>query len=332
MTLRQTTWGLTSAGLLLIGAARAGAQAPAPGPAAGDPNIRKTSLTATADRPAAVVNGEAIPAGEVKRLLDARPYPVTLPEEQKKALRQAALDMLVDDLLMRQYLRKHVPQLDPAEITKEMQSIQESLKKQNKTIEQVLRESGQSEAQLRADVQSRMQWRNYLQRQMPEAQLKKYYDDNKLFFDKVFVRASHILIKVPASAPADQKALAAQKVKALRNEIAAGRMKFDAAAKQYSDCPSKDKGGDIGPFPYKFVVVEPFARAAFALKKGEMSDVVATDFGVHLILVTDRTAGEPSTFEGVREAVREVWAQDIDLYQRILAEQRKNSKIEVSAQ
>ena len=49
----------------------------------------------------------------------------------------------------------------------------------------------------------------------------------------------------------------------IRQEIVAGKLDFGEAAKKYSDCPSKDKGGDIGPFPYKFVVVEPFARAAW---------------------------------------------------------------------
>src|SRR5262249_3731936 len=85
---------------------------------------------------------------------------------------------------------------------------------------------------------------------------------------------------------------------------------------------------DIGSFPYKFVVVEPFSRAAFAMKKGEISDVVTTDFGVHIIKVTDRTQGETTTYATAKDSVREIMAQDLDLYQTILAQQRKAAKSE----
>ena len=60
---------------------------------------------------------------------------------------------------------------------------------------------------------------------------------------------------------------------------------FAAYAKEYSVCPSKKDGGDLSFFPRAGAMVEPFAKAAFALKPFEMTDVVATEFGYHLILV-----------------------------------------------
>jgi parvulin-like peptidyl-prolyl isomerase len=328
MTVRQAIWGkLASLALVAAGAHAAHAQAPRL-----DSNVTPTSVSGASAKPAATVNGEPIDVAEVKRLLDARPYPNSLTEEQKKALRQAAIDMLVDDLLMRQYLRKVVPQVDPTAYAKEVTDLQEALKKQNKTVAQLVRESGQTEDQLRTDIISRLQWRALLQKQCPDDAAHKYYTDNKIFFDKVIVRASHILIKVSSNAKPGEREQAQQKLLTLRQEIMAGKLDFAAAAKQYSECPSRDKGGDIGPFPYKFVVVEPFARAAFALKPGEVSNVVNTEFGVHLIKVTERSAGEASSFETTREMIREIWAQEAELYQRILAEQRKGSKIEVYLQ
>src|SRR4051794_8033443 len=102
MSPRQAIWRtLASAAALAAGAALATAQPPVR-----DPNVKPATATTSAEKPAAVVNGEPIAMAEVKRLLDARPYPVALPEEQKKALRTAAVEMLIDDLLMRQYLRK----------------------------------------------------------------------------------------------------------------------------------------------------------------------------------------------------------------------------------
>jgi len=282
------------------------------------------------EKPAALVNGETIAQAELKAVLDARPSPVPLSAEQQKQLKQAALDMLIDDMLMRQFLRKNSQAPTAAEITKEIDLVKTALKKQNKTLEEFLRDSRQNEEQLRQDVAARLQWKAYLGTRFTEAQLKTYYETNKVFFDKVFVKASHILVKVSVNASPAEKQAARNKLETLRQEITAGKIKFADAARKYSDCPTKDKGGDIGQFPFKFAVVEPFAKAAFALKKGEMSDIVASDFGMHLILVTDRTAGEASDFHALRETVREVMAQEMELYQRVIADQRKAAKIEIN--
>lgn len=290
--------------------------------------VRAQAPVGTAEKPAALVNGEPISMAEVKAVLDQRPSPVPLTAAQQRELRQAALDMLVDDLLMRQFLRKHGGKVDPSMVTKELTELQDVLKKDNKTLAQFLHEGKMTEQQLRQDVVARIQWKQFLAAQFPDATIKKYYDDYKIVFDKVLVRASHILVKVPADATPAQKSAARARLETLRNEILAGKIDFAAAASKYSECPSKDKGGDIGQFPYKFVVVEPFARAAFALKVGEVSDIVTSEFGYHILRVTDRTKGEPSVFENMRDAIREVMAQDQDLYQRILGEQRKGSKIE----
>lgn len=288
--------------------------------------------TATREKPAAHVNGEPIAMADVRALLEARPSPVPLTAAQQRELRQSAVDMLIDDLLMRQFLRKNTLPAQPAEMQKEIDELKDALKKKTMTLEQFLRESKQTEEQFRQDVNARVQWKHYLGSRFPEPEVKSYYEANKVLFDKVFVRASHILVKVGPTAPEAEKKNARAKLETIRQEILAGKLDFGEAAKKYSDCPSKDKGGDIGPFPYKFVVVEPFAKAAFAMKKGDVSDIVVTDFGLHIIKVTDRTQGESTTFESVKDAVREVIAQEMDLYQHILADQRKAAKIEVDLQ
>jgi parvulin-like peptidyl-prolyl isomerase len=270
---------------------------------------------------------------DVKALLESRPYPNSLKAEDIKAIRREAITTLVDDMLVRQYLAKHAPKVAQADVNKEIQNLEELLKKQNKTIKEVLKETGQTMEQMQRDVVSRLQWRSYLQACMSEQQAKKYYEDNKPFFDRIIVTASHILLKLPANATPEQKKALANRAEVIRQEIMTGKMTFEAAAKQYSECPSKEKGGNIGPFQYKFDVVDNIARAAFSLKVNEMSGVVATDYGYHIIKVTDRTVPKQlSTYESVREAIREIWSQDVELYQRIIADQRKNSKIEVFLQ
>lgn len=88
------------------------------------------------------------------------------------------------------------------------------------------------------------------------------------------IRASHILVKTEAEA-----------VK-LREKIEGGKSFADAAA-MYSECPSGASGGDLGFFG-RGVMVKPFEDAAFGLEKGVVSQPVETQFGWHLIVVTDK--------------------------------------------
>lgn len=88
------------------------------------------------------------------------------------------------------------------------------------------------------------------------------------------IKASHILVKTKEEADK------------IREEIIAGKP-FEEAAREYSLCPSSRDGGDLGFFGRNMMVVE-FDHAAFELKVGELSQPVNTDFGWHLILVTDK--------------------------------------------
>ncbi len=111
---------------------------------------------ATQEKPAAYVNGEAISMTEIQAMLEARPSPVPLTAAQQREFRQSALDMLIDDVLMRQFLRKNALPPQPAEIQKEIDELNEVLKKKTMTLDQFLRESKQTEAQFRQDVAARV--------------------------------------------------------------------------------------------------------------------------------------------------------------------------------
>lgn len=281
-------------------------------------------------KPAAVVNGEPIALAEVEAVIKAfGPSPVELTQEKRRQMRLQAVGMLVDDLLLKQYLRQHVPAASPEEVNKKLVELEQGLKKQGKSLADFYRETGQTEAQLRADVATQVQWLAFVQPRLNESDLRRYYDGYKEFFDNVTVRASHIVLRVPAEAsPADRQA-AQLKLQNLRKEIAAG-LDFAEAARKHSQCPSAPAGGDLGYFPRKWMVEENFARAAFALKIGDISDVVQTDFGYHLIKTTDRKPGEPSSYEKIKDEVREVYLED--LRQSMLTQLRKAAKIEVNVQ
>ena len=89
------------------------------------------------------------------------------------------------------------------------------------------------------------------------------------------VAAKHILVSTE------------EKANDLANKIQNGETTFEDAAKEFSNCPSKSNGGDLGFFG-KNMMVKEFEEAAFALKVGEISKPVITQFGWHLIKVYDR--------------------------------------------
>jgi parvulin-like peptidyl-prolyl isomerase len=315
--------GLAGLAALAVLAGRLSAQTPAqpparegiPAPKAGD------------NKPAAVVNGETIPMADVVSFLGQQPPPPTpLTEAQKRQQETLAVDFLVEQALMRQFLDKNVPAPAPAAVSKELADLNEALKKDKMTLEGFLKETGQTEAQLRADISLQLRWKTYVLPKLTEPSVKAYYDANKPFFDKVIVGANHILIRLaPNASPAERQA-AQIKLAEIRKEIQAGKLKFPDAAAKYSDCPSKANGGDIGKFPYKFAVLEPFAKAAFAMKVGEISDIVATDFGLHLIQVTSRDNGQPSDYAKIKDQVKEICARE--MYQEVVAAQRRTARVE----
>src|SRR5262249_26879423 len=144
-------------------------------------------------------------------------------------------------------------------------------------------DTGQTEAQVREGIMHQRQWAHLCQSRISDTELRRYYDENKEFFDRVQVRASHIVLRVPPNSTEAQRQALRDDLLALRQDILAGKIDFTEAAKKHSQCPSAPQGGDIGFFSRKGMLHEAFAKAAFALKPGEISDVVQTDYGLHLI-------------------------------------------------
>jgi peptidyl-prolyl cis-trans isomerase C len=282
-----------------------------------------------ATKPVALVDGTAITLAEVEAVLkQTGPSATPLTEVQKRQMQMEAVTMLVDDLLMQQFLHKHGPKVDPAEVNRRLAELEDQLKKQNKTLADFFKETGQNETQLRTNILTMLQWSEYVKQHLSEGDLKRYYEDSKDFFDRVGVRASHIVIRVSPNAPDAERQAVRAKLASLRQDITTGKIDFAEAAKKYSQCTSAPTGGDIGYFPRKLAVDEAFARAAFALKVGEVSDVVQTEYGLHLIKVTDRKAGQPSDYAKIKDEVRELYVEEMRM--ALLNQERKTAHVEIN--
>jgi peptidyl-prolyl cis-trans isomerase D len=137
-----------------------------------------------------------------------------------------------------------------------------------------------------------------------DADVQKYYQANlKQYQTEGQVRASHILIAVPKDASAEDRAKAKMHAAEVLKEVKAHPDQFAAIAKRESQDPgSADKGGDLGFFDHS-MMVKPFADAAFALQKGQISDLVQSDFGYHIIEVTDTKPAVTRPLADVRDAI-----------------------------
>ncbi|MBJ6799183.1 peptidylprolyl isomerase [Geomonas propionica] len=163
-----------------------------------------------------------------------------------------------------------------------------------------------------------------------DAESKKFYEENKDQYFKVpeAVRASHILVSVDEKATPEERKRAKEKAEALLKRVKAGE-DFAAVAKAESSCPSASQGGDLGAFG-RGEMVPAFEKAAFSMKTGDVSGVVESEFGYHIIKVTDRQEAGAEKFENVKDKIADfLKRQKVQQEVTTLVEQlKKTAKIE----
>ena len=136
-----------------------------------------------------------------------------------------------------------------------------------------------------------------------EDEIQEYYNDHlSEFVEPKTVEARHILIEVDEDAGSDKAAEAKKRIEDILQKARAGQ-DFAELAKQYSEGPSKDKGGYLGTFKRE-AMVKPFADKAFSMKSGEISDPVRTRFGWHLIKVEKVNEAATTPLTGAKEDIR----------------------------
>ena len=123
--------------------------------------------------------------------------------------------------------------------------------------------------------------------------VKKFYEEHKEeFVTGESVEASHILVD------------SEEKANEILADIQAEKITFEDAAKQYSSCPSSQRGGALGEFTHGQMVPE-FDQAAFAMNEGEVSGPVKTQFGYHLIKVTAKKEAAEMPFEQIKAQLKQ---------------------------
>ena len=285
--------------------------------------------------PVAQVNGVPIDAIELRRARKVMLRGQTVPAEQQAAVDKQALEQLLSAELLYQAAAK-------VEV-KDLEKLVDEKLAQGKTRFANEQEFAKAIKDLEMDEKD---LRNYTRRDLliskfvesaivskikvTEEETRKFYDQNPDKFTRSeSLKASHILIAAETAASADDKKKAREKAEKLRKELTAGA-DFAALAKGNSSCPSSQQGGDLGFFG-KGQMVPSFEKAAFALKPGEISDVVETQFGYHIIKLMEKKPAEVVAFKEAQAKIEEyLKGQKVNAaVGEYVAEARKTAKIEI---
>jgi peptidyl-prolyl cis-trans isomerase C len=220
------------------------------------------------------------------------------------------LDQMIGFRLLIQETKSRKMVVPDGELDKRVEQIRSRFPTEE-AFKQALQEQNVTVEDLRTDALNDLLVGNMLQAEVapkvsvtPE-QVNDFYQKNPAQFQQPErVRASHILVGFPQNADEAAKKEARTKAGELLKEIKAGK-DFGELAKQHSTDPGSGKnGGDLGFFQ-KGQMVPPFEQAAFALKPGETSDLVESQFGVHIIRMVERQPGRVVPLDEVRPKIQQ---------------------------
>jgi peptidyl-prolyl cis-trans isomerase C len=305
--------------------------------AAGEPKAVKIGVEGSDT--AVTVNGSSITEQEldarIKPHMDriAKQMDPNMAGQYKNRIRGQVLEGMIVERLLDEQVKKANITITDGDIN---DRISEIITQQGMSIDgfkAMLQMQGQDFEQVKQQMKQGLAYEKFMDRQVGamevnDAEALAYYEGNKADYNTPEeVKASHILIKVAPSASTEEKAAAKEKAEKLLKQVKEGG-DFAALAKDNSDCPSKAKGGDLGFFE-RGTMVKEFADAAFAMQVGQVSDIVETQFGYHIIKVTDRKPAGLTPFEKAKPDIVKALEQTkkSKLYKQCIDKLKAEAKI-----
>jgi len=289
-------------------ASPAGARSSDPG---APPEIdRTTPLPNPLPEVAGRVNGHPISLRLVRLLAEQMAPPGKPPGPPEPfAYRQALQQAIIREILFEEAVARKI-QADDASIEQAYNEARLNFK-DDKAWTALLAGQGMDPQSYRAELRMNHTIQKMLSQvadqapaQVTDQEAQAFYDTHPALFDTgERVRASHILVRVPPSATPAQKEQLRKKAEGLLAKVRAGQ-DFAALARQSSEDPgSAAKGGDLGAFG-RGMMVPPFDQAAFSLKPGEVSPLVETQFGFHVIKLTEKQAARKMSFPEIKDRLK----------------------------
>ncbi|HEX41334.1 MAG TPA: hypothetical protein ENN81_04650 [Phycisphaerales bacterium] len=270
-----------------------------------------------ANEVAVTINGKDITVAHINELMAPQisGNPVFDPDnpqsaQYRKMLYDSTVEMVIVETILEARIANANITVTDAEVDAELGVLARAYGMTMEQLRAQAQQLGQSFESMRDQARKLRSYMKLAQAENPgltdvnDAEVLKYYEDNKdRFGTPEQVRASHILIKVE---PTDNDAVKQQKrakAEELLKQVKEGG-DFAELARAHSDCPSSTRGGDLDFFA-RGAMVPPFDQAAFALETGQVSDIVETSFGYHIIKATDHKEGSTPALEDVKAEILE---------------------------
>ena len=264
----------------------------------------------------AVVNGEVITRTDFDRAMgfERQRAMQTGKSVDDARLKEGILKQLIGTALLYQESKKEGIKVDQKAVDESLEQWKKRFPNEEE-YKKAMINANLSVPQMKEDIKKGMTIKKFIVERfvdkttIPEKEIKAYYESHtNLFKQPEQVRASHILLKVEPKAKEPEKEAALKKIR----EIQKKQVKeddFAKLAKEYSQGPSKAKGGDLGYFK-RGQMVPAFEEVAFKLKPGEVSDIVTTKFGYHLIKVVDKKPASTVPYEETKERLGQYLKQE----------------------
>lgn len=283
------------------------------------------------------VNGQPITKAEFDRLIKNMEMSAgqPVPAERRDEIFRKALDQLITYTALSQEVKARNLTVPDAEVDANLAEMRKQFPNEQE-FEKALTSRGMTADKLRADAKVDMAINKLMETEvanLPEAtdaQVREFYDKNPdKFKQDETVRASHILIPVDPKADEATKKAARAKADDLAKK-AKGGADFAALARENSSDGSAANGGDLGPMR-RGQTVANFDKALFSMEPGQISDVVDTEFGFHVIKVTEKTPASTVPFEQVSPRIRDFLTeqQKQEKAQAFIESLKKKAKVEV---
>ena len=250
-------------------------------------------------------------------------------EQPNSEVKKRAIEQLIDGFLLLQQAKQYNIEISVDEVDQRLLEFTMNYDSEEE-FQEYLSSHNIDLNKLREKIKNEFSIRNYVKTNfspavnIPNSQLEEVYLENKeAFVTQKMVKASHILIK----GTDEESLLKVKKIRAMINSPE----DFIREAESCSDCPSSCQCGDLGHFT-RGKMVKNFEDVAFNLQINEISQPVKTQFGYHIIMVTDLKKSKTASFEEVKEALKKRLQQiDSELQLiRHLKELRANAEIEIN--
>ena len=281
------------------------------------------------------VNNNAITRAEldmeINRLVPQELFHRSISPEKRKEMEKKAIENLINAELFYIEAKRQNLKVDSSELKKSISSVKESYPSA-KAFKDALKKSGMTMSVFEEKARRSLMIEKLIEKEVKvsftDNDLEEYYKKNtEKFKEPEAVRLRYVYVKINPSEP-DGKKKAKERAKEAYSKIKSGS-DFAQIAMTYSNDMSRIKGGEMG-FVHRGMMPQDIEKAAFSLKVGQISEIIETDIGFHILKVEEKRASRQVSFDEIKEKLKNELTESMqkNRLEGLIKRLRENAKIQ----